>query len=105
MRREGSAGEDRAAVAARTPGHPAHSQNGVIKQEAPEEAQLERDVADVVGANHARQASVWVAIGMLKAQYGLDERASLAYLSRRATQRELPLHELAASLMARQERP
>jgi AmiR/NasT family two-component response regulator len=76
-----------------------------MEQQAPERVQLERDVADVVGANYAHQASVWVAIGMLKAQYGLDERAALADLSRRATQRELLLHELAASLMSRQERP
>ena len=76
-----------------------------MEQQAPERAQLERDVADLVGANCAHQASVWVAIGMLKAQYGLDERAALAYLNWRATQRELLLRELAASLMARQERP
>ena len=76
-----------------------------MKQQAPERAQLERDVADVVGANHAHQASVWVAIGMLTARYGLDERAALAYLSRRATQQEMLLHELAALLISRQERP
>lgn len=76
-----------------------------MKQQAPERAQLERDVADVVGANHAHQAGVWVAIGMVTARYDLEERAALTYLSRRATQRELLLHELAALLMSRQERP
>lgn len=68
-------------------------------------AQLERDVADVVGTDFAHQANVWVAIGMLQEVYGLEERAALAYLSRRAAKRELLVHEFAALLMSRQERP
>ena len=76
-----------------------------MEQQAHQRARLERDVVDVVGANHAHQASVWVAIGMLTARYDLEERAALACLSRRASQRELLLHELAALLTSRQERP
>ena len=68
-------------------------------------AQLERDVADVVGTDYVHQANVWVAIGMLMEAHGLEERSALARLSRRATQLELPVHELAALVMSRQELP
>jgi AmiR/NasT family two-component response regulator len=76
-----------------------------MEKQAPGRAQLERDVADVVGTNYVHQARVWVAIGMLQQAYGLEERAALAYLSRRATQRELSLFELADLMMSRQELP
>ena len=76
-----------------------------MEKQSPGRAQLERDVADVVGTDYVHQANVWVAIGMLQEAYGLEERAALAYLSRRATRRELLLHELAALLMSRQELP
>lgn len=68
-------------------------------------AQLERDVADVVGTDRAHQAKVWIAIGMMQQVHGLDERAALACLSQRSAERELTLHELAALLMSRQELP
>ena len=65
-------------------------------------AQLERDVADVVGRDHVHLATVWVAIGMLQHRDGVDERAALAYLSRFSAQWELLLHEVAALLISRQ---
>ncbi len=76
-----------------------------MEKQAPGRAQLERDVANVVGSDYAHQAIVWVAIGMLQATHGLDERAALAYLVRRSTQRELPLLDIATLLMLGQERP
>ena len=64
-------------------------------------AQLERDVADVVGRDRVHLATVWVAIDMLQQRDGVDERAALAYLSRFSAQWELLLHEVAALLISR----
>ena len=76
-----------------------------MQKQSPGRAQLERDVVDVVGPNSVHQANVWVAIGMLMEAHGLRERAALAYLSRRATERGLPLTELTALMVSRQELP
>ena len=75
-----------------------------MEKQSSARAQLERDVADVVGTNRVHLAKVWVAIGMLQETYGLDERAALAYLSRFSAQRELLIHELAVLLISRQVR-
>jgi AmiR/NasT family two-component response regulator len=76
-----------------------------MEQQAPRRAQLERDVALVVGTNHAHQAKVWQAIGMLRQTYDLDERAALASLRKRATARDLSPVQLAARMVSRQEPP
>ena len=65
-------------------------------------AQLERDVADVVGTDRVHLAKVWVAIGMLQQMSGLDEREALAYLKQRSAHWDLLLHELAVLLISRQ---
>lgn len=76
-----------------------------MEKQTPGRVQLEHDVVDVVGTDPVHQAKVWVAIGMLQRAHGFKERAALADLSRRATHRELLLHELADLLISRQELP
>lgn len=68
-------------------------------------AQLEHDVAEVVGPAYAHQARAWQAIGMLNQLYGFDERAALAYIRRRATERELTPAVLADQMVTRHEPP